>query len=73
MNRALEIVADSLAFYRRTVVDLDGEQAPKTTELKLNDIPSGEYEVSATLYMADGTRISVRRSVMVMSQLEGLR
>src|SRR6516225_6871052 len=41
-NRELEIVADSLDFYRRTVVDLDGEQAPKTTELRLLDIPGGE-------------------------------
>lgn len=66
-NRALEIVADSLDFYRRTVVDLDGEQAPKTTEVKLMDIPGGQYDVSATLYMADGTKTTVRRSVTVMS------
>jgi hypothetical protein len=67
-NRELEIVADSLDFYRRTVVELDGEEAPKTTELKLVDIPRGEYEVSATLYTAHGTRMTVRRSVMVMAQ-----
>jgi hypothetical protein len=72
-NRALEIVAESLAFYRRSVVDLDGEQAPKTTELKLIDIPGGEYEVSATLYMEDGTKMTVRRSVMVMSSASALR
>ena len=67
-NRELEIVADSLDFYRRTVVDLDGEQAPKTTELKLNDIPGGEYNVSATLTTAHGVKMTVRRSVTVMSQ-----
>jgi len=66
-NRGLEIVADSSDFYRRTVVDLDGEQAPRTTELKLVDIPGGRYEVSATLYMQDGTSMTVRREVMVMS------
>jgi hypothetical protein len=66
-NRELEIVADSLDFYRRTVVELHGEQAPKTTELKLNDIPGGEYEVTATLTTAHGTKMSVRRSVTVMS------
>jgi hypothetical protein len=67
-NRQLEIVADSLDFYRRTVVELDGEEAPKTTELKLIDIPGGEYEVTATLYTVHGTRMTVRRSVMVKSQ-----
>ena len=66
-NRELEIVADSLDFYRRTVVELDGEQAPKTTELKLIDIPGGEYEVTATLTTMHGNKVSVRRSVMVMS------
>jgi hypothetical protein len=66
-NRELEIVADSLDFYRRTVVELDGEQAPKTTELKLIDIPGGEYEVTATLTTSHGNKMSVRRSVMVMS------
>ena len=66
-NRVLEIVADSLDFYRRTVVDLDGEQAPKTTELKLNDIPGGEYNVSATLTTAHGVKMTVRRSVTVIA------
>ena len=67
-NRELEIVADSSEFYRRTVVELDGEQAPKTTELKLIDIPGGEYEITATLYTERGVRTSVRRAIMVMSQ-----
>jgi len=66
-NRELEIVADSSDFYRRSVVDLDGEQAPKTTELKLIDIPGGEYEITATLLTAHGERTTVRRSIMVMS------
>ena len=66
-NRELEIVADSSEFYRRSVVELDGEQAPKTTELRLLDIPGGEYEVTATLLTAQGTRTTVRKSIMVMS------
>ena len=66
-NRELEIVADSSDFYRRSVVDLDGEQAPKTTELKLIDIPGGEYEVTATLLTAHGERTTVRKSIVVMA------
>src|SRR5204862_4761980 len=64
-NRELEIVADSANFYRRSVVELDGEQAPKTTELRLIDIPGGEYEVTATLLNAHGSRTTVRKSIMV--------
>jgi len=66
-NRQLEIVADSDSFYRRTVVDLDGAQAPKVNELKLIDIPGGEYEVTATLYDMNGQRALARRTIMVMS------
>ena len=66
-NRELEIIADSDNFYRRTVVDLDGESAPKVNELRLIDIPGGEYEVTATLYDSKGAHTVARRSIMVMS------
>jgi hypothetical protein len=66
-NRQLEIVADSEDFYRRTVVDLDGASAPKVNELRLIDIPGGEYEVTATLYDSNGARTAAHRSIMVMS------
>jgi hypothetical protein len=66
-NRQLEIVADSSDFYRRTVVDLDGEQAPKVNELRLIAIPGGEYDVSATLSDSRGAQTVVRRSIMVVS------
>ena len=55
------------------VVELDGEQAPKTTELKLYDIPGGEYEVTATLTTVHGTKMTVRRSATVMSGPAPLR
>ena len=66
-NRQLEIVADSENFYRRSVVDLDGESAPKVNELRLLDIPGGEYEVTAILYDSKGVRSSVHRTLMVTS------
>ena len=66
-NRGLEIVADSEAFYRRTVLDLDGEQAPKVNELQLKDIPGGDYEITATLFDSHGERTTVRRTLMIKS------
>lgn len=66
-NRALEIIADGAAFYRRTVLDLDGAQAPKVNELWLLSIPGGEYEVTATLYDSKGVRTIVHRTLMVTS------
>jgi hypothetical protein len=64
-NRQLEIVADSESFYRRSVVDLEGEAAPKVNELRLLDIPGGEYEVTATLYDSRGARTTAHRTLMV--------
>jgi hypothetical protein len=66
-NRELELVADSSEFYRRTVMELDGESAPKVNELRINDVPGGEYDVTATLTDSRGDRTIVRRSIMVMS------
>ena len=66
-NRMLEFVADSDSFYRRSVIELDGEQAPKVNELRLIDIPGGEYEVTVTLFDAHGSRTVARRSLTVMS------
>jgi hypothetical protein len=66
-NRQLEIVADSGDFYRRTVIDLDGDMAPKVNELQLLGIPGGEYEVTATLSDSQGARTVVRRSLTIMS------
>lgn len=66
-NRQLEIVADSENFYRRTVVDLDGDHAPKVNELRLLSIPGGEYEVTATLYDSRGARTMAHRTLTIMS------
>jgi hypothetical protein len=66
-NRALEIIADGADFYRRTVVDLDGAQAPKVNELWLQSVPGGEYEVTATLYDSRGVRTALHRTLMVTS------
>lgn len=67
-NRELEIVADSVDFYRRTVVDLDGDQAPKVNELRLLSIPGGEYEITATLYDSRGSRTVAHRTLTVMGR-----
>ena len=55
-NRTLEVVADSVDFYRRSVIQLDGEHAPRTIVLEFRDIPPGEYEVSGIVLNAAGAR-----------------
>ena len=66
-NRALQIVADSGAFYRSSMVPLDGANAAAITETTLKNLPGGEYEVMVILVGADGRRTVDKRQVMVTS------
>jgi hypothetical protein len=58
-NRAMEIVADSAEFYRSSVVQLDGDRAPKTTIFEFRSLPPGEYKVTAAVFGSDGRRRGV--------------
>jgi hypothetical protein len=67
-NRWLHIEADSGSFYRSSAIQLDGDKAPAVTEIRLSNLPSGEYAVSAVLRTSLGEEISVRRTVIVLSR-----
>ena len=68
-NRWLVIEADSGTFYRSSSIQLDGEKAPTVTEIRLSNLPSGEYAVSAVLRNSLGEETTVRRTVIVLSRL----
>jgi hypothetical protein len=48
-NRALEIIIDSPAYYRSSRVELNGDQAPRTSVIEFRGVPGGTYEISARL------------------------
>jgi hypothetical protein len=60
-NRSLEVVAESADFYRSSTVSLDGDRAPKTTQLEYRSLPPGEYVVSVIVTGADGRQRAVSR------------
>ena len=68
-NRWLSIEADSGTFYRSSGIQLDGDNAPTVTEIRLSNLPSGEYHVSAVLKTNDGEETIVRRTVIVLARL----
>lgn len=68
-NRWLRIEADSGAFYRSSEVQLDGDKAPLVTEVRLNNLPSGEYTVIAVLRDNLGEETVVRRTALVLSRV----
>jgi hypothetical protein len=66
-NRAMEIAVDSPDFYRSTTVELEGDQAPRTSVFEFHGIPGGTYEVSAKLLGVSGNaRGLVRKQIDVL-------
>ena len=64
-NRSLEVVADSPNYYRSSTIALDGANAAAVTEMFLQNLPAGSYQVTVTLTDADGNRTSDSREVGV--------
>jgi hypothetical protein len=52
-NRSVTIAAESSDFYRRSTRPLEGSDAPRLHELRLNEIPAGLYEVTITVDRAN--------------------
>ena len=72
-NRALEIVVDSNDFYRLSRIQLEGDQGPTINMLKIDSVPAGDYEVTATVIGADGKRGTTARAFAeVMSTASAL-
>jgi hypothetical protein len=67
-NRTVEIVAESPSFYRSSEIQLDGDRAPRTNVFQFPSVPSGTYDVKATLRDASGqARTFVRQTVNVIA------
>jgi hypothetical protein len=63
-NRAVEIVIDSQDFYRSTLTQLEGDQAPRVSVVEFKGIPGGVYEISARLLGEDGKPIAYARRMI---------
>ena len=64
-NRLLEVVAESPDFYRRSLIQLDGANAPRLTVIEFRDLPTGLYQVTGTLIGSQGTRATAQRLAKV--------
>jgi hypothetical protein len=67
-NRSLHIEADSGEFYRSSEIQLDGDKAPVVTEIRLPNLPGGEYTVKAVLRSTMGDETIVRRTAIVLAK-----
>jgi hypothetical protein len=48
-NRALRLSVESDNYYRSSLVQLEGDDAPRVTTMRYSSVPAGSYEVKATL------------------------
>jgi hypothetical protein len=69
-NRALVIEADSGLFFRSSHVQLDGDNAPRSHNLVLNNLPPGEYQITATLQDTEGVKTELRRNATVLGSTD---
>ena len=67
-NRWLHIEADSGSFLRSSDVQLDGDKAPLITEFRLNNLPGGEYTVTAVLRTNVGAETTARKTAIVLNR-----
>jgi len=65
-NRALEVVAESPDFARKSSIELNGRLSPVVNVFDFANLPAGRYEVSATLIGTGGVRATTTRTVLVM-------
>ena len=67
-NRSVEIVAESVDFYRSSEIQLEGDKGPRTNQFEFRSLPPGTYEVRASLIGVNGEkRAHVRQEVNVIS------
>jgi hypothetical protein len=57
-NRAIEVVAESDAFYRSSTTELDGDQAPRLTSVSFRQIPAGVYDVTVRVLDVKGRSVA---------------
>jgi hypothetical protein len=69
-NRGLQVQVDSGEYYRSSLIQLDGDQAPRTTTIRYEGVPSGSYEVRVILLGPGGhPRATTIRNVEILSSM----
>jgi hypothetical protein len=67
-NRALQIQVESAEYYRSSLVQLEGDQAARTTTIRYENVPGGTYEVRVVLLGSNGQqRAATARPVELFS------
>ena len=63
-NRVMEIVAESEDFYRSSEIPLEGELAAKTTFVRFQGLPSGQYAIRVAIRGPRGQRLGLSHATV---------
>jgi len=55
-NRALEIIVESNDFYRSSMIQLDGQHAPRVNLFQFPNLPVGQYQITGIVAGSAGRR-----------------
>ncbi len=67
-NRRLQLSVDAPTFYASTERQLDGVDGARAHTFNLQELPAGDYEISAVLEGPDGVRSKITRQFKVMGE-----
>ena len=65
-NRSIEVIADSPEFYRSSMIQLEGDRAPKTMIFEFRSVPPGDYQLTATVNGPAGQTRAVTRATVTV-------
>jgi hypothetical protein len=65
-NRSIEVIADSAEFYRSSMIQLEGDRAPKTMMFEFRSVPPGDYQLTATVDGPSGQRRAIARATVTV-------
>jgi hypothetical protein len=66
-NRTLEVSAESDDFFRSSVMELEGEHAPRVVSIRYQGLPAGDYSLRGALLNGEGRPLAVvQKTVTVM-------
>jgi hypothetical protein len=72
-NRALQITAESIDFFRSSEVSLDGANSSPLSVFEFRNLPTGTYQVTGVLIGARGPRGTAFRTARVEPSVGGTR
>jgi hypothetical protein len=66
-NRAMRLVAESADYFRSSQVELDGQDAWRTTVFRYRDLPAGAYTITGTLLDPSGRERAEASSQLIVN------